>query len=279
MNPTPKTTAQWIEQLRLDRIDRGWENPETWRKEYQAILGRLPQEGALGEIALMNLVRDTEPNSRQRLRTCIAIKALAELAGIPFDAKRYRGRYNSLKPKPRTLPSDELIVEVYHRIKDPYWRWVYGAMATYGLRPHEALLLDFEALRRGETTAIVTAGKTGPREIWPFHPEWFQQFNLQRVLLPDVDLNRSHIRLGASVYGHFMRVAKIPFFPYDIRHAWAVRAVAYELPSVLAAQQMGHSLRVHSMIYQKWIGRNIHDEAVARVLANPNRPQPPKNIP
>jgi hypothetical protein len=35
------------------------------------------------------------------------------------------------------LPSDEVIVEWYDRIPNPTWRYVYGIMATYGLRNHE----------------------------------------------------------------------------------------------------------------------------------------------
>jgi integrase len=279
MNPTPKTTAQWIEQLRLDRIDRGWGNPETWKNDYGRILGRLPQSEPLTGEALMELIKSTTPNSRQRLRTCMVTKSLATFAGIPLDAMRYRGRYSSLKTKPRTLPDDALILATYHSFKNPYWRWVFGVVATYGLRPHEALLLDFDALRRGERTAIVLNGKTGPREVWPFHPEWFDEFHLQRVLLPGVDFTRSHIALGRSVSKHFQDIAKIPFKPYDLRHAWAVRTVAYGYPSTLAAKQMGHDLRVHNSIYHKWINKNIHDDAYARVLGNPDRPLPPKNIP
>jgi integrase len=276
---TEKTTAQWIEALRLDRIDRGWTNVATWNNDYQKLLGRLPQLEPLRESALMNLIQSTTPNSRQRSRVCMVVQALADFSGIQLNARRYRGRYSSMKPKPRKLPSDELIVQVFHQFKNPYWRWIYGLIATYGLRPHEALLVDFDALRKGDRIVTLRNGKTGPRDIWAFHPEWFDEFNLQRVLLPNVELDRSHILLGRAVSKHLRYVQKIPFQVYDLRHAWAVRTTLYGVDSALAAQQMGHSLRVHNAIYQKWIGRKTQQEAYERVLAKSDRPLPPKNIP
>ncbi|MBN3905852.1 MAG: hypothetical protein HWQ35_04475 [Nostoc sp. NMS1] len=36
--------------------------------------------------------------------------------------------------QPRKLPSDKLIAEFRENIKSQSWQWLYGMIATYGLR-------------------------------------------------------------------------------------------------------------------------------------------------
>jgi integrase len=53
--------------------------------------------------------------------------------------------------------------------------------------------------------------------------------------------------------GQALRRAGADFKAYDLRHAWAVRAIhSPQISPSLAAKSMGHSLAVHSTIYQRW---------------------------
>jgi integrase len=67
----------------------------------------------------------------------------------------------------------------------------------------------------------------------------------------------------------------IPFTPYDLRHAWAIRSMEFGLALELAAQQMGHSMAIHSQTYHKWISDRHHREAFARIMQKPDRIKPP----
>jgi hypothetical protein len=215
------------------------------------------------------------------------IAALARFAKIPYDGHRYRGKYSFWNStKPRDLPTDEQIAKVYSSMGDPSWRWVLGMMATYGLRNHEVFYVELDRLRDGQSIIRVTEGKTGPREVFPFPPEWFYEMELFRAIPPDLNLTRSHESIGRSVTKYFRQPRakereQLPFLPYDLRHRWAVRTLEFGLDPTLAAQQMGHSLVVHNSIYKKWIGGAVHARAYENILKNPKRPAaakiPPKH--
>jgi integrase len=63
--------------------------------------------------------------------------------------------------------------------------------------------------------------------------------------------------------------------PYNLRHAWAVRTIEFDIPVELAAQQMGHSVLVHNDTYHAWISDGVHQRAFDRALQRPDRPLPP----
>jgi integrase len=57
--------------------------------------------------------------------------------------------------------------------------------------------------------------------------------------------------------GQAFRRAGAEFRPYDLRHAWAVRAIHNpQISPSLAAKSMGHSLAVHSNQYQRYFDAN-----------------------
>jgi integrase len=158
------------------------------------------------------------------------------------------------------------------QIPNSNWRFVYGIMATYGLRNHEVFFCDYSALEQGHTEATVEVlpmTKTGRHEVWPFYPEWVEQFNLREVQLPQVntDLTQTTLqRIGQQVTAQFRRY-KLPFSPYDLRHAWAVRTIHFGLPDTVAAQMMGHSVAIHNRTYHRWITRRDQQQAVASALS------------
>ncbi|MEP0959441.1 hypothetical protein [Microcoleus sp. FACHB-1515] len=222
--------------------------------------------------ALRAAIEAVAADSRQRKRFCISLGKLAEFAGLSVNFDELRGRYSARSVDPRSLPSDETIAAWFGEVPQ-MWRWVYGVMACYGLRNHEVFYLNTIELQRGGWFVSVTEGKTGMRTVWPCYPEWIEQFDLRSPVLPDVS-GRSHSDLGHRVTQMFRR-RNVPFHPYDLRHAWAVRTMLFGLHDALAAQQMGHSRQVHSDIYHHWISQGEHQRAFEALMLRSDRPLPP----
>jgi integrase len=176
---------------------------------------------------------------------------------------------------PRDLPTDITIAQTFYEIKSPAWRWVYGMLATYGLRNHEIFRLDLGAIANGNyIISISDNSKTGSRQVWPCYPEWFEEFDLQNVVLPKVDLNQSNRAIGHVVTVWFNRHEI--FAPYNFRHCWAIRTLVFGLDISLAAQQMGHSAKVHSELYHHWISQQHHQRAFELMANKRDRPQVPR---
>ncbi len=94
-------------------------------------------------------------------------------------------------------------------------------------------------------------------------------FDLRSPQLPRIntDLSTTTLqRIGQRVNQQFRRYG-IPFRPYDLRHAWAVRTIHYGLPDTVAARMMGHSVAIHTRTYHRWLTLRDQRQAVAQVLA------------
>lgn len=226
-------------------------------------------------------VMSTRAHSRSRQVCCTTMAAFASFLQVelPFDLKALWGNYGPQKTQFRDLPTDEQIVATFAQIPNPAWRFVYGLMATYGLRNHEVFFCDYSALTQGEASAVIqvlATTKTGHHEVWPFYPEWVEQFQLREGRLPAIntDLNQTTLRrIGQRVSAQFRRYG-IPFSPYSLRHAWAIRTIHFGIPDTVAARMMGHSVRIHTQTYHRWITRRDQQRAVETALKG-DRPVAP----
>jgi integrase len=250
----------------------------TWDKAYAPYLKKLlalvdehPHRPL--EEALEGVLEALPRHARSRQVACTALRAFAEFQGLalPEDFARLGGTYGSGKTQRRHLPSDEVIVEWRDRIPNPAWRQVYGLMATYGLRNHEVFFCDYQDLRRGDPEGRITVletTKTGLHDVWPFYPEWIDRFDLCHGSLPPIatDLTTTTLqRIGQQVAIQFKRYG-VPFSPYDLRHAWAVRTIHFGLPDTVAARMMGHSVAIHTRTYHRWITHRDQRAAVQTAL-------------
>ena len=267
--------TQQFEKDYFERRGKTFKTEHTFHIEYEIVLKKLPQDLEPSAEIFKQAILSTEANTRTRKRFCQTLNIFAKFTGINFDTKPYIGNYSNKSRVPRNLPSDKLIAEWYYKINNIKWRWIYGMLATYGLRNHEVFFINLDSLKKGEKTIEVLSGKTGYRKIWPLHPEWFDDFGLQYPKIPDIDLNRSNSQIGGSVSQHFRRNEGLPFKVYDLRHAWAVRSLEYGIDISLAAQQMGHSLQVHSTLYHTWITDKSHQRAFDLAINKVDRPKPP----
>ncbi len=248
----------------------------TWRTAYAPYLRKLELTAqsrtqlSLPE-AIYATVRATTENSRSRQACCTALSALAEFLNLelPKDLKTLWGTYGPGQAESRNLPTDEQILDTLEQIPNPAWRFVYAIMATYGLRNHEVFFCDYASLVAGEPSIkVLDSTKAGSHEVWPFYPEWVEQFDLRQICLPPVetDLSRTTLqRIGQQVTIQFKRY-NLPFSPYNLRHAWAVRTIHFGLSDSVAARMMGHSVAVHTRTYHQWLTRRDQQQAVETAL-------------
>jgi integrase len=159
------------------------------------------------------------------------------------------------------------------------WRWVYGMLATYGLRPIEIFVkpdLDWwlSADNIMNTWRVNEECKTGEREALPLYPRWVEEFNL-KTDLEAIELLKAKIldkitskEINAARHGtdRWFRFVGVNFQPYDLRHAWAIRAHLMGIPIKAAADNLGHSVNMHTSIYQKWFSLENRKVAIEEAI-------------
>ncbi|WP_304608006.1 site-specific integrase [Leptolyngbya sp. NIES-2104] len=248
----------------------------TWTSAYAPYLRKLSAIAAdspsltLTEV-IYKTIDATKNHSRSRQLCCTTLSAFAEFLNLalPKDLKTLSGRYGASQTQMRQLPSDDEILAIWATIPNSAWQFVYGMMATFGLRNHEVFYCNLSGLNKGETSIeVLPTTKTGSHQVWAFHPEWIEAFNLRDVQLPSVETDLSKTTLqqvGKRVTTQFHRY-ELPFSPYDLRHAWAVRTIHIGLSDTVAAKMMGHSVLVHTRTYHQWITQRDQQLAVDNAL-------------
>ncbi|MFN7896248.1 MAG: integrase [Cyanobacteriota bacterium] len=243
-----RTEAWWIQQRK-----RGPSANVTWATAYASPLKPLLPQRDVTLDTLRALVASKPIGSCSRRKAALAATAVAQALEMGTDAvQELRGLgkgYTPLKDAaPRHLPADEEIVGLIDGLPSG-WQWVAGICATYGARPHEALLM---AEVESNGLVVIRGGKTGARQGLPLPKAWISRWELQDKRLPAINLDRDHRTVGSQL-GVALRRHGAPFLPYDLRHAWAVRAIHNpQISPSLAAKSLGHSLMVHTSLYQRW---------------------------
>lgn len=255
----------------------------TWKSAYLPYMRRLlkfaNEERSHLNISLLNqTLHSYELSSRSRQQCATVLNAFAIHCGLklPKDWRKEAGGYGLHQARYRELPNDQLILDTFNKIPNPGWRFIYGLIATYGLRNHEAFFCDYSSLsyNNNHVIRVLPHTKTGEHQSWPFHPEWVEYFELNQIasnfnILPKVNTNLNQTTLqqvGRRVSEQFRRY-ELPLTPYDLRHAWAVRTIHIGLPDTVAARMMGHSVAIHTRTYHHWITRRDQQKAVDTALA------------
>ena len=204
-------------------------------------------------------------------------------------------KYTQPSTKHRRIPTDDEIINSYQHFehyalsrnltikKDKVdswklWRWVYGILATYGLRPREVFVNPdigwwLSSENKDNIWKVHPDTKTGYREALPLHPEWVGLFDLKNPEYLDLlkeeisgKLTFSQINIIRVNCSSWFRRVDIPFTPYDLRHAWAIRAHIMGVPLKAAADNLGHSVEVHTDIYQKWFGLENRKKVIKQAV-------------
>ncbi len=265
----------------------------TWSAAYLPYLNRLlklaeANSKSLNSQFLEQVLHSYKEHSRSRQQCSIALGAFAKHLKIdlPENWKIQARGYGLHQARFRSLPSDKLILEAWNKIPNESWRLAYGLMATYGLRNHEIFFCDLSSLTKNGDNIIrvLPYTKTGEHQVWPFHPEWIDFFELERLgnnknNLPviNTDLKTTTLQqVGRRVSEQFRRY-KMPLTPYDLRHAWAIRTIHIGLPDTVASRMMGHSVAIHTKTYHHWITRRDQQQAVDAALSRQMQ-QPQKEL-
>lgn len=263
--PQELTVAQLVPRFKDEYMRSNQIKESTWRESWQRTFDRLPQNEPLKEANILAVVLSTDNHSRIREQTCQRLQRLADFAGLPIDLKTHKGKYGENSTEPRNIPSESLIIQWRDQIPNPQWQWVYGMLATFGLRPHEVFFSEFIDFN----TICVNDGKTKARTARAIPPEWSEQWNLMEVRRPNVS-GKTFRDYGQRVSCQFGRY-KVPCVPYDLRHAFAIRAsVVKRLPVSTAASLMGHSVAVHLKIYHRWLTDAQNEQVYRSVILGEN---------
>ncbi|NJL80981.1 MAG: hypothetical protein HC917_23305 [Richelia sp. SM2_1_7] len=104
-------------------------------------------------------------------------------------------------------------------------------------------------------------------------PEWIELFDLKNkkaleMLKQRTDKIKSFSQLTIIVDKNsqwFKRIG-LEFKPYDLRHACAIRAHLQGIPLKAAADNLGHSIEMHTKVYQRWFSLENRKKAMNTAL-------------
>jgi integrase len=260
------TVADWLERFEQNYFEsrpRTSAKLNTFHKNYRTLLARMPGTQLLtAELLRQTVLQESVAGSRNRQLFVMAYGSLARLAGITVDLKSLRSNYSPKSVSPRDLPTDEQILEVAELLSDPGWRWIYGMLATYGLRDHEVFRLDTSRLKEPpHVLEVLDNSKTGQRLVYPCPSGWVNHFRLWEIRLPKFRTQPEEMTnnaLGEKISSKFWAM-KLPFTAYSLRHAYAVRTAVLGVEVSIASRWMGHSVAVHTRSYHQFLneGHNI----------------------
>jgi integrase len=224
---------------------------EAFRDNYLRFLRELPPKAPLTTALLRETLIKFPADSFYRQRAHLALGFLARRSKIPLpdDWKELKGKYKAKSD--RYIPTDQEIENIHASIQNQAWRWIFGIIATYGLRPHEIFHLD---LSRLPVLKVLENTKSGARLVYPVPGQWVTDFQIADRHFPNFNLseNLSNISLGNKISIGFNQ-RSLGVVPYGLRDAYAVRCAVYGVDSTIAAKWMGHSIDIHVRNYQKYI--------------------------
>ncbi|MEL6605340.1 MAG: integrase [Cyanobacteria bacterium J06614_10] len=276
------SVAGWVAQLRHEYFAAGG-SEITWKGDYQQAFDKLPVQHSLSLKLLLKVAKEIPANTKQRQRVCMSFARLARFAGIEADRiVALRGSYSSKSVDPRSLPLDSLIAKWRDDVAHPAWRWCFGMLAVYGLRPHELFRCDLDDF---PTVRVEENSKTGYRFVWPLYPEWAEEWNLKDRRLPALENIESlpNAKLGSKVSRRFyawqlLKPDGKSLCAYDLRHCYARRCFEFGFSPDFSSRMMGHSLDTHMRVYRRWIDEGVYRAIYEATVNRERRPRPPKKL-
>ncbi|MGH1395084.1 MAG: site-specific integrase [Trichormus sp.] len=255
-----------------------------------------PQDLATAE----NLINSIEKIDKEwaKYNAARAISAFCQTFNIEIDLSQYSKMPDR---NSRNLPTDAEILlgitkfeeylntrgnQVNQDVKDSWqlWRWTYGMLAVFGLRPREIFINPdinwwLSAENVDLTWKVDKECKTGERQALPLHKEWIDEFDLRNPKYLDMlataiskkdKSNHAEITALTQRVSWWFRKIGLDFKPYDLRHAWAIRAHILGIPIKAAADNLGHSVQVHTQTYQRWFSLDMRKLAINQALTKRN---------
>ena len=228
--------------------DANHSNDSSWGTKYGPALNKLPKVDSLpvSEQLLVEVVKSMPKDSAARRDQGNALAKVAKFLKMDSEPIYEAARgYSVGQMQKRDLPSDALIESIYKKIRAPQWRWMYAMLATYGLRDHE--IVECQITEDGNCE-ISPNTKRGHRFAWPCNARWVEKFNLREIHRP----HQSKLEVAKAANTYLKVRGPMPFYLYDLRHAYAIRLWKKEVPVSVASRLMGHSESTHRRHYQQW---------------------------
>lgn len=129
-----KTAANWGKEF--GALKGGSVTPTSYESNYREPLESLPVKPLTEDLLIAHILKRSQPNTWKRNNDCMVFKQVAKHAGLVVDFSTIKGKYKPTPLSPDDVPSDQEIEAIWASIDSPGWRWVYGMLTTYGLRPH-----------------------------------------------------------------------------------------------------------------------------------------------
>lgn len=255
----------------------------TWYSCYLYLYKQMNPAAVLTNDYLREYVLGKPAGRSIRTKAILACRFLARANKITFEYEDLKTNWHPSNLKFRDPPSDEKILERYKILKSRcqniphptpanvnYWKtilWVYGMMATYGLRTHETNFVEWN----DDDSINILHHKTdeyyGPRmKVYPFPPDWVSLFKLREggISVKITEYQWEPSGLLSNQISRGFRKTKIGFYPYDLRHAYALRLMRLKVDHSIAALMMGHTVAVHMMIYRRWISESLKQSEIQK---------------
>ena len=176
--------------------------------------------------------------------------------------------------------------QVNQNVQDSWqlWRWTYGMLAVFGLRPRELFInpdIDWWLSQENLdlTWKVHKDCKTGERQALPLYRQWIEDFDLRNpkylemlrsAIAKKDNTNHAEITALTQRVSWWFRKIGLDFKPYDLRHAWAIRAHILGIPIKAAADNLGHSVQVHTQTYHRWFSLDMRKLAINQALSKRN---------
>ncbi len=112
----------------------------TWDRSYFDLFKKLDVDAKIDNQSIIASIKKTEANTVTRNNLIRVLKAVCKLIDYKFDFSSYSCPSNKIQRKERKIPTDEQIVRAWETMPDEATKWVFGMVATYGLRPQEIFI-------------------------------------------------------------------------------------------------------------------------------------------
>ena len=269
-------------QAHLERKGIQWHDQDYARHMKQ--LGQLT--GPVKPQKLQKWIETCPTDSRDYERRLITLKKILkccptiQMSDAWLEKAHDENNYSPDQSiNPRSLPTEHQVELFIDSIPTPTWRRYFGLCAVYGLRTHEPFTLI--AWPDADGLIEVNSKKTGYRFCYPRKKAWIDRWDLRNTDLPKANPEHTGKQLGnrASTQWQRYRQDMPKSFLwrrdaqcYDLRHAFAA---AYHTTSdcdhmafEALCLSMGHSPKIHTKHYKRWIEKKSLKEQAARRFNN-----------
>ena len=263
-----KTWAEAIKLLYRRKVTLGRCSESSWAVNYMGTLKLMPQDQVVTSASLQEQLETYSRDSYTYKKLYGLTKHLADLCAVTFPdiGVPLYNRATTIYG----IPSDEEICRWVLASPQPY-RWYFGMMATYGLRPHECDSMQQVESNGLQLVQVGDEAKTGYRTVIPLENEWVELFDLLNPSQRPDSARDPNRKDATSVWLNHKRLKMgIDYRPYMLRHAYAARLWregGSELTIDTAAKLMGHSVTEHLKTYRRWIDPNQVAMAAAAAIA------------